>query len=140
MSIITIHDTDNGNRCFVYSEKNFYTVNVTKSQHSVFIHAHSPVTVHMYMYVIATDRSHIHNVIGAILFIPTTHSHDITWCLLPQFVVQNFIKGDQQYSCSFLHNYWKDDLKTDPTNIWLHFTVIVFKRLALFLPQAVVIH
>jgi hypothetical protein len=62
---------------------------------------------------------------------PTPHSHDINGIcchrtsprrikniLAPFFVTQ------------------KDDLKTDSTNIWLHFTVRVFKRLALFLPKA----
>jgi hypothetical protein len=39
MSIVMTHDPDNGIRCFVYSEKNIYIVNMTKSQHSVFYSA-----------------------------------------------------------------------------------------------------
>jgi len=33
---VMIHDTDNSNRCVVYSKTNIYTMNTTKSQHSVF--------------------------------------------------------------------------------------------------------
>ena len=46
MSIGTIHDSDNSNRCVVYSEKDPYTVNMTKSQHSVFLFWISPVIIH----------------------------------------------------------------------------------------------
>jgi hypothetical protein len=73
MSIVMICDTDSGNRCFVYSEKNIYTVNMTQSQYSVFIFRTSPLTVHTYMYLIATERSHKHTVTGAVLcFQPLT--------------------------------------------------------------------
>jgi len=73
MSIVTIHGTDDGNRYFVYSEKIIYTVNTTKNQYSVFIFRTSPVTVHAYMYLIATERSLIHKVIGVVLcFQPLT--------------------------------------------------------------------
>ena len=69
----------------------------------------------------------------------TSHSQDITWCLSPQFVAQNFIKGVQKYSCTFLCNYWKDDLKTDSTNIWLHFATTVFKRTMLIFAKSILI-
>ena len=73
MSIVMIHDTVNSNRYVIYSEKHIYTVNMTKRQHSVFTFGTSPVTMRAYMYLIATERSHIHKVTGAVLcFQPLT--------------------------------------------------------------------
>jgi hypothetical protein len=57
MSIVMIHDTENCKMCFVYSEKNIYTVNVIKSQYNVFLFRTSPITEHAYMYLIVTERS-----------------------------------------------------------------------------------
>ena len=32
-----INDTDNSKRCFLYDQKNIYTVNITKNQNNEFI-------------------------------------------------------------------------------------------------------
>jgi len=67
MSIVMTHDTDNGNRCIVYSEKEYLNHEYDKKPEQCVLFRTSPITVHAYMYLIATERSHMHKVIGAVL-------------------------------------------------------------------------
>ena len=71
MSILMIHDTDNSNMCFVYSEKHIYTINMTKSQYSVFLVWTSPVLIHY-----PNVQDHVHKSLPLVPILSNINSAD----------------------------------------------------------------
>ena len=55
MSIVMTHDTDNGNRCVVYSEKEYLNREYDKKPEQCVSLGTSPITVRVYMYLMATE-------------------------------------------------------------------------------------
>jgi hypothetical protein len=95
MSIVVIRDTDSGNRCVVYSEKNIYNVNMTKKTSTLCFYLALPqlLYIHTDVYIHVPncywEITHTQSNWCCVMF-PTAHSPSIIWRWLPQLVALNF--------------------------------------------------